>query len=73
MKLNFKIQVLLNKFKILAVIVENIDLLRDCEFLLVTLSPIIINRHSLSMPLSSCFSKSEKWRMFKLKWSKKMG
>ena len=35
MKLNFQIQLLLDKFKVLAVIVENIEMLRDIEFLLV--------------------------------------
>jgi inositol 1,4,5-triphosphate receptor type 1/inositol 1,4,5-triphosphate receptor type 3 len=42
MKLNFKIQLLLDKFKVLAVIVENIQLLRDFEFLLALVINLLI-------------------------------
>lgn len=42
MKINYQIQVYLNKVKTLEVIIENIDLLRDLEFLLALIINILI-------------------------------
>ena len=42
MKINYQIQVYLNKVKTLEVIIENIDLLIDLEFLLALIINILI-------------------------------
>ena len=42
MKLNYEIQVYINKFKTLEVIINNIDLLRDLEFMIALIINILL-------------------------------